>query len=92
METPKTSGLRQVALSPEEFLRAGPKPVDNEYGWAGKFWDRDMIDDGHPIYRAPIPRPSADEFANALQALAGTDTPKHEFPVDFFTRDIVHGD
>lgn len=92
MLTQRSIGLRQVALSPEEFLRAGPKPVDKEYGWAGNFWDRDMIEDGHPIYRASIPRPTAEQLADALETLAGTDKPRREYPRDFFTRDVIYGD
>ncbi len=92
MQAPRTTSLRQVALSPEEFLRAGPKPINQENNWAREFPDGDRVDDSHPIWRAPVLGSSADRFADALEALAGTDTPKSNFPDDFFTRDVIDGD
>jgi len=51
-----------------------------------------MLEDDHPIYRYPRPRPTTEEVAADLQALASTDRPSREYPEDFFSREVIYGD
>jgi len=83
--------MDSIAMSPEEFLRKGPMQPKIEDGWPGTLWDREMIYDEHPIYRAPKTRPTAEAIAADLEAIAGTDRPAREYPEDFFSRDVIDG-
>jgi hypothetical protein len=78
-------------ISAEEFLRRGPQQPAIARGWPGTLWDREMIYDEHPTYRAPQIRPTAEEVLTDLKALAGTDRPSREYPDDFFSREVIYG-
>ena len=79
-------------MSAKEYLRQGPLVPNVADGWPGTFWDRDMLDDDHPIYQYPRSRPTAEEFSADMEALAGTDRPSRYYPDDFFSSKVIHGD
>jgi hypothetical protein len=83
--------LLNPPMSAKEFLRQGPLQPNIDAGWPGEA-DGDTQSGSSRNYLLPSHRPTAEEVAADLQALAGTDRPAKEYPLDFFSREVIYAD
>jgi hypothetical protein len=78
-------------MTTEEFLRRGPLQPDIAAGWPGEA-DGNTNSKSPRTYKLPPKRPTAEQVAAELEALAGTDRPAKEYPPDFFSREVIYAD